>query len=824
MSHSYTNNTNTCQRKCEIRSLAENIHDPIYRYDRDCRHIYVNHAVEKLCGLSASDLLGKTPTESLHAAIPNDRLNVMKSIQHVITTGKVDTVEVTFENTDGSYHYFQHLHVPEFSHDQTVKSVLAIGRDISAYKNLQKELLSRENMFRALAENSPDAIIRYDTLCRKIYVNAMTIKAFNRSAAKLLGKTPKESKLLLNYKEFELKLQEVIHTKQESMLEVSTLSSGEHLWAEVRLIPEFDDHEELISVLAVGRHITKRKKLEMHLNATLSQFEQFINNITEMAWIKDKEGKYIIVNQVLANRFGVSAQEMIGKHDSDFFDEKTSKAHIDVDLQVMKEKITVKVEEMISPNPDHEIWIESIKNPFRDSHGKIIGTIGTARDITERKHAERQMAFMAQHDTLTNLPNRALAKDRAEQAIAYAKRNDSKVAFLFIDLDKFKDINDSLGHLAGDTILKLITSRLGSCIRETDTLSRQGGDEFLIILSHIHHSHDVLITIDKIFKMLEDPFRLGNHTLFTSVSIGVSLYPDDGITFNKLYQRADIAMYQAKAQGRNIYAFHSSHISSAMVEQLKLQNDLRVAIKNSELILHYQPKIDLNNHHITGVEALIRWIHPERGLISPLTFIPLAESSGLIVEIGEWVLIEACKQAAFWHQKQLYIHVAVNISAIQFKRGNLEAVVKKALDLSGLDPNFLELELTESIFIHNTHETLKMIQNLKEVGVMLSIDDFGTGYSSLTYLKRFKVDKLKIDRSFIQNLLQDQEDAVIVKTIIQMAKSLNLKTIAEGVEDQEVLDIMYHYGCDEVQGYYFAKPMEAQNITSHIDTTMKWVR
>lgn len=941
----------TCQSKCEFRSLIENVHDPIYRFDSNCRQTYVNPVVEQLCNQPASVLLGKTPAESLRIS-PHEGLTVMRSLQKVINTGKIDTVDITFQQKDGSYRYYQHLHVPEFSQDGTVGSVLAIGRDISNYKQLQQELLtheymfrtlaenspdaivrydknlkrtyvnaawerantlsrneilgksptdhagritdkvnefetmlrrvlntgvsevfelewkneegkifffsfhsvaeydgsgniisvltisrdissykeleyalsSKEQLFRALAENSPDLIIRYDTMCRKIYVNAMAIKTFGRSTAELLGETPTEAELLLNYNEFELKLKEVIRTKQESMIEVSTLSSGEKIWAEVRLIPEFDGGGELISVLAVGRYITERKKLEIHLNATLSQFEQFINNITEMAWIKDKEGRYIIVNQVLANRFGLNIKDMIGRHDSDFFDEKTSREHIEADLKVMQKGITLKIEEMIFSNQDHEQWIESIKNPFKDSNGEIIGTIGTARDITDRKYAEKQMTFMAQHDALTNLPNRILAKDRAEQAIAHAKRNECKVAFLFIDLDKFKDINDSLGHLAGDTMLKLIAARLGQCIRKTDTLSRQGGDEFLIILSNIKESSSVLLTIDKIFKSLEEPFRLGSHTLFTSVSIGVSLYPDDGVTFNRLYQRADIAMYQAKAQGRNTYAFHSSIISCEMIDQLKLQNDLRMAIKNSELILHYQPQIDLSNHHITGIEALIRWMHPELGLISPVTFIPIAESSGLIVEIGEWVLIEACKQASLWHQKNLPMNIAVNISAVQFKRGNIEEIVKKALDISGLNPKFLELELTESIFIHNTQETLKMIQSIKEQGVMLSIDDFGTGYSSLTYLKRFKVDKLKIDRSFIQNLLQDQEDAIIVKTIIQMAKSLNLKTIAEGVETENVLKILKSYGCDEVQGYYFAKPMEAHYIAPRIDTSMKWIR
>lgn len=1089
MSQSYTiqeiPSTQISEEKHEFHSLAENVHDPIYRYDSHCRRIYVNPAVEKLCGKEASTLLGKTPTESL-LVTPDDSSNVLKSLQHVIATGQVDTVEVTFEKEDGSYRYYQHLHVPEFSHDGTVESVLAIGRDISAHKNLQQELLSREHMFRtlaenspniimrydkecqrvyvnpayaeqtgipiekalhatpnaqwkmylnmltisaeayqkkvlhviqtgestqlivewerysdhqrvshdlhivpekdlhgnitgalaighnittyreqktilktkelefrtlaenspdaivrydrnlkrtyvnatwerannilrseilgkspteqtgritdrvdefeamlrrvlntgesekfevewknkekkvfffsfhsvaeydgagniisvltisrdistqkelqnalssqeqlfrALAENSPDSIIRYDTACRRTYVNPIVERVFGVPSTELLGKSPSETALLPESILHENALKKVLNSAQEFSLEVQfSLPNGQQIWGDIRLIPEFNKEGKVVSVLSVGRDITERKNLEIHLNATLSQFEQFINNIPEMAWIKDKNSHYVIVNQVFANRFEVSAKDMIGKNDFDFFDEKTSRAHIEVDLKVMREGNTCNVEEMISSNPDNEIWIESIKNPFRDSDGEIIGTIGAARDITERKHIEKQMAFMAQHDTLTDLPNRALAKDRAEQAIAHAKRNESKVAFLFIDLDKFKDINDSLGHLAGDTILQLVASQLGLCIRETDTLSRQGGDEFLIMLSDIHNSNDVLLTIDKIFKILEEPFRVGSHTLFTSVSIGVSLYPDDGATFNKLYQRADIAMYQAKELGRNTYAFHSSTISSTMIEQLKLQNDLRVAVKNSEFILHYQPQIDLSNQHITGVEALIRWIHPERGLIAPLTFIPLAESSGLIVEIGEWVLIEACKQAALWHQKQLFINIAVNISAIQFKRGNLIAVVQKALDISGLDPRFLELELTESIFIHNTQETLKMIQNLKEIGIMLSIDDFGTGYSSLTYLKRFKVDKLKIDRSFIQNLLQDQEDAVIVKTIIQMAKSLNLKTIAEGVEDKAVLDTIYNYGCDEVQGYYFAKPMEAQYIDSRIDTTMKWVR
>ena len=685
-------------KELEFRTLSENLPDTIVRYDRNLKRTYVNAAWERVNYLSRDEILGKSPME--HAGRIKDTVDEFEAmLQRVLDTGKSEEFELQWKDKEGRVFFSSFHSVAEYDALDNIVSVLTISRDISSHKELERALSSKEQLFRALAENSPDSIIRYDTSCRKIYINAMAAKTFSRSASELLGETPTEATLLLNYKEFEVKLQEVICTEQESMIEVTTITqAGEQIWSEVRLIPEFDDHGVIISVLAVGRDITKRKRIE------------------------------------------------------------------------------------------------------------------------------KQMAYMAHHDTLTNLPNRELAKDRATQAIAYAKRNENKVAFLFIDLDKFKDINDSIGHLAGDTILKLIASRLNLCIRETDTLSRQGGDEFLILLLDIHDSSDVLLAVDKIFTALEEPFRLGSHTLFTSVSIGISLYPDDGVTFNRLYQRADIAMYQAKAQGRNTYAFHSSTISSAMIEQLKLKNDLRTALKNNEFILHYQPQIDLSNHHIVGVEALIRWIHPELGLISPLKFIPLAESSGLIVEVGEWVLIEACKQAALWHQKQLCITIAVNISAIQFKRGNLEAVVQKALEISGLDPKFLELELTESIFIHNTHETLNVIQNIKKLGVRLSIDDFGTGYSSLTYLKRFKVDKLKIDKSFIQNLLQNQEDAVIVQTIIQMAKSLNLKTIAEGVEEQEILEAIYDYGCDEVQGYYFSKPIEAHCIAPCIDAAMKWIR
>ncbi len=459
---------------------------------------------------------------------------------------------------------------------------------------------------------------------------------------------------------------------------------------------------------------------------------------------------------------------------------------------------------------------------FRDVNGKPVRMIGTVQDITEQKNVEKKIEYMAHHDPLTNLPNRIVAKERADHAISFAKRNETKVALLFIDLDGFKTINDTLGHSAGDTMLKIIASRLHEVIRETDTLSRQGGDEFLLIMSDITDgSKDITTIANKILRELEKPFNIGGHSLSSSASIGIACYPDHGESFEALLQSADTAMYKAKETGKNTFCFYDAQMNHRLMHQFKIQNDLKGALKKSEFILYYQPQIDLGENQIIGAEALIRWNHPELGMVAPMDFIPVAESSGLIVQIGQWVIEEACRQAALWHQMGIKITIAVNISSIQFKRGNLVAIVENALASSGIDPQYLELEITESVMMHDINDTLKAVQQLKALGVKLSIDDFGTGYSSLAYLKRFAVDKLKIDQSFIKDIVDDQEDAAIVSAIIQMAKSLNLKTIAEGVENSDVLSLIDGFGCDQVQGYHYAKPLESadfEHYYTHLHT------
>lgn len=451
--------------------------------------------------------------------------------------------------------------------------------------------------------------------------------------------------------------------------------------------------------------------------------------------------------------------------------------------------------------------------PLKDLAEKQYGYLSIMADITERKAAEKQIEFLAYHDSLTGLPNRLLLQDRFVQAKAYAVRANTKVALLLMDLDNFKSINDTLGHDAGDALLKQVVTRLGECVRQTDIVSRQGGDEFLIILPGLDHADDTVPALIKIVDRLQDPFHTVDHEISTSVSIGVSIFPEDGTSFETLLKKADMAMYQVKNSGRNGYRFFDETTNVEAGERLMIRNDLRRALERNEFVLYYQPQHDLTSGAVVGAEALIRWNHPKQGTMAPGRFIPVAEESGLIVPIGEWVLREACNQAMTWKRAGLPdLSIAVNLSAVQFKRGNVEACVLQVLDETGFDPVLLELELTESILIQDVESVLASVKRLKLLGVKLSIDDFGTGYSSLSYLKRFDVDKLKIDQSFVQNLATDLNDAAIVRAIIQMAHALNLKTIAEGVETAEMVQQLRIFKCDEVQGYYYARPMQADEF------------
>lgn len=438
------------------------------------------------------------------------------------------------------------------------------------------------------------------------------------------------------------------------------------------------------------------------------------------------------------------------------------------------------------------------------------------QEIARVKDSEASFTHLAQHDALTNLPNRLLLRDRVDQAIGHARRDGRQVALLFLDLDNFKTINDSLGHAAGDELLQEVARRLRETLSDIDTVSRQGGDEFLVALADVDDLAVVSSLAGRMQRRLAQPFTLKGMQLVTSISIGIALFPGDGEDFDTLLRHADMAMYQAKSAGRNAYCFFDERMNADNRERLALELDLRQALSRDEFVLHYQPIVDLRSGRLLAAEALLRWRHPEFGLLGPDRFIGAAERSGLIVEIGEWVLGEACRQAILRQAGGLPRFVmSVNLSAVQFRRGNLGnlgEVVQAALTRYGLSPSGLELELTESILLQDCEQ----LHQLKEMGVKLSIDDFGTGYSNLAYLQRFQVDKLKIDQSFVRGLGDNPQNQAIVTAIVQMARSLGLHTVAEGIEDEATRQLLVELGCDQGQGYLFARPLPAAELNSFV--------
>jgi diguanylate cyclase (GGDEF)-like protein len=466
-----------------------------------------------------------------------------------------------------------------------------------------------------------------------------------------------------------------------------------------------------------------------------------------------------------------------------------------------------------------EIAVEDSVAPIHDRLGKAIGAVTVLRDVSATRSMALQIIHAAEHDVLTNLPNRLFLNDRIQQAIASAPRHRQRVAVLFLDLDGFKHINDSLGHSIGDKLLQSIAKSLVNCVRSSDTVSRQGGDEFVVLLSEVEQPESAAITARRILKAVSEPQMIDQHDLHVTASIGVSVYPDDGLDAETLIQNADTAMYQAKENGRQSFQFFKPSMNLRAVERQSIEEGLRRAVERQEFALHYQPKIDLRTGEISGAEALIRWTHPTRGPIPPGQFIPVAEACGLILPISEWVLREACTQSRAWQDAGLpVIPIAVNVSGMDFRDESFLDNLFATLGETGMDPRHLQLELTESILMNRAETTASILQALREKGVTVAIDDFGTGYSSLSYLRKFPVDVLKIDQSFVRQISSGSKDKVLVATVINMARSLRLRVVAEGVETLDELRFLQARQCDEAQGYYFSRPLPAQKFAELLAT------
>lgn len=602
------------------------------------------------------------------------------------------------------------------------------------------------------------------------------------------------------------------------------------LWHVLRLIAYvatiqymFAGHLNMLK--SMKQEIAERTRAEAALRESEQQFRVLVEHAPEAILVFDvDQNRLVDVNTNAERLFGYARAQLLQHAASG--PESAHPPWPQADASAVLEGLRSRAEQVLAGMP------KTFEHRIRSAEGedilcevRLVALPASDRrlirasyiDITERKAAEAQIEFLAYHDVLTRLPNRLLAGDHMKTAMSHAGRSGNKVALLFLDLDNFKTINDSLGHLVGDALLMAIAARLHECIRETDILARLGGDEFLVILSDVHNGDVITDSAEHILEQLAKPFDIRGHELSTSFSVGIAVYPDDGSDFDTLLMKADTAMYHAKDAGRNTYRYHTEKMNLDAVEHLQIRNSLRKALERSEFVLHYQPQIDFGSMAVTGVEALLRWNHPVFGMVAPLRFISIAEESGLIVPIGNWVIEEACRQAAAWRREGLPpLTIAVNLSAVQFRRGRLETVVKQALGASGLPPENLELELTESILIQDTEKVLESVRELKTLGVKLSVDDFGTGYSSLAYLKRFDVDKLKIDQSFVRGMLDDPNDAGIVRAVIQLAHSLNLRTLAEGVENQAILSALRGEGCDEAQGYWFSPPLPADAFADYL--------
>jgi diguanylate cyclase (GGDEF)-like protein/PAS domain S-box-containing protein len=555
-----------------------------------------------------------------------------------------------------------------------------------------------------------------------------------------------------------------------------------------------------------------RRAAEAALRESETRFRDFADAAGEYVWEADVEGRYTYVSSRVQSVWSYSDQELIGHTPFDFMPPGEAERVREWLAQNLRPDGSFRDLEhrILTRNADTR-WLLINAVGIFDEQGRLVGRRGTGRDITDRKTAEARISYLATRDPLTELPNRVLFNDRLEQGIVAARRSGQSLALLFIDLDRFKYINDSLGHQVGDLLLKEVAARMMSCIRKGDTLSRLGGDEFVVTLEGLQHAEDAAQVAAKIIKTLARPFEIAGHTLNTSCSIGISIFPLDAEDDRSLMKNADTAMYHAKERGRSNYQFFSPEMNVRAVERHNLETALRLAIERQEFALHYQPQVDIRTGRVVGMEALLRWQHPERGLLGPATFISVAEESGLIEPIGQWVLRSACQRGKAWQDAGYpAVRIAVNISPRQLnKPREFSRGLSRVLNATGLDPRFLELEMTESLLLQNAEENIAILRKLGQDGVRIAVDDFGTGYSSLSYLRQLPIDTLKIDRSFVRDIETDPEDAAIIQAVVAMAHSLELQVTAEGVETRGQLEALARLGCDEYQGYLFSKPLPA---------------
>jgi diguanylate cyclase (GGDEF)-like protein/PAS domain S-box-containing protein len=791
------------RREEQFRTIVTQVPGAVFRARPGGAIDFVSEAIEGICGYPASQIMRGATEAWYHLICEADRARQRKVMRDAIASGRSYEVEYRIVDAHGKERWVLESGQPQRLPGEEGVWVDGIISDIGERKH---------NEMRIGALLAEQGAILDNVMFGVLFTRERHIVSVNRRTEQLFG-YPEGS---------------MVGLPASSLF----VSNGEHARAENAFFPvlargEDASHERqfrrrdgsllwcLVSGSAIdaGRpeagnvwvfaDISERKQNEekLRLSATV------IEHIADGVMVVDVHGTIVTVNPAFTHITGFDAPEVVGR--------PWSVTHTGRDDQDLFWTMWRQLNdtgfwrgELWSARKDGETFLEWLTvSTVRNDEGRVTHYVGVFSDITRLKESQEQLDYLAHHDPLTGLPNRLLFQDRLLHAIGRAAREGQQLAVMFIDLDRFKNVNDTLGHHVGDELLKQVATALGARLRDGDTLARLGGDEFIVLLENVDGSYGAGQVATKMMALFEQPFTVAGHELFVTGSIGISLFPQDGEDANLLVRNADVAMYQAKSRGRNGYQFYSKDMDGEGVERLRMEALLRRAIERQEIFLHYQPQVELDSGRLIGVEALVRWHNPELGQVSPVRFIPMAEDTGFINQIGEWVLFEACRQMVRWDEAGLVVpKMAVNLSVRQVERGAMAPLVSRALAATNLAPRRLQLEVTESV-IMNTGDALAFVHELHAIGVGLAIDDFGTGYSSLAYLKQLPVDVLKIDRSFIKDIAVDSDDEAIAVAIIQLGKSMHLSVIAEGVENEEQAAFLLRHGCTRAQGYLYGRPV-----------------
>ena len=667
---------------------------------------------------------------------------------------------------------------------------------------------AQEHLLRTLADNVPAMIAYYEAgSLRCIFANKRYAEANGWTTESIVGKTVREAIGEEAWRMIEPQVERVLKGEKVEYVRPMTLPDGQQRFIEVNLVPHFGEQGQLLGGFVLITDITRHQLAERAIRDSEERMRKFASATNEGIFMH-RGGILYDVNDALLAMTGYAREEIIGREALSFIAPEWRQAAGEYQRAGREDPYEA---ELVHKDGRH-IAVEIVAKTVRTNDE--VSRIGVVRDLTARKQAEARIQYLAHHDMLTGLPNRAYLTERLGTILALARRHGTLVAIMFIDLDNFKTINDSLGHHVGDVLLKEVAVRIKGVLREADLVSRLGGDEFLVILADFAAPQDAATVAEKLLQAISAPIGLEGREVCTNASIGISVFPRDGDNADDLIRNADAAMYSAKAHGRGHSRFYTPDLSDAASETLARESRLREALRRGEFVLHYQPQLRVGDLRLAGIEALVRWRHPQRGLVDPSEFIEFAEAHGLIDDIGQYVLGEACRQNKAWQAAGFAaLPISVNVSAAQFRRGDLVAGVKRVLQETGLEGRYLELELTESLLM-DQEVVGTTLAGLRAIGVRITIDDFGTGYSSLSYLKRYPIDKLKIDRSFIDDLGTDADDRAIAIAIINLAKTLKLTALAEGVERQEQLDFLHAHGCDEFQGYLAGNPVPADEFSA----------